>query len=408
MASPHRPLYPIPPPLRGAEISSFAHYTITVRMPNIARRVVEENEFPPSIVARLETLIAEIPEGLIQPLADSAAPDAADWQQYIAPCLGQNWLQVPWFFAETYFYRRILEATGYFEPGPWQGVDPFTYQKAEGLKQSWDHIRRLSRQLNQALERKGWDREVFAELLAIDLWGNQADLSVWPAGQEGQPSHVDAEVQQAHLLVNDTAAVFDYLSAFRTVETRVDFIMDNAGFELIGDFCLADYLLSSQATATVHFHLKTHPTFVSDALIEDVHETIAALVADDDAGAAALGQRLQAHVKSGRLQMHQHPFWTSPLPMWQMRDDLYRELAEPNLVISKGDANYRRALADSHWSHTTPFAGAVSYFPTAIVFLRTLKSEVAAGLQRDQPEALTRQDPEWLVNGKWGVIQSVL
>lgn len=377
-------------------------------MPRIARRVVEENDFPPAIVTRLEGLIAELPQGLIRPLTDTNAPDAADWQRYVAPYQGQNWLQVPWFFGETYFYRRILEATGYFESGPGQGVDPFIYQKSEGLTQSWERVRALSVQVNEALEHKGWDPGVFAELLAVDLWGNQADLSVWPAGQEGQPSHLDAEVQQAHLLVNDTAAVFDYLSGLRTEKTRVDFIIDNAGFELIGDFCLADYLLGSEAAATVRFHLKTHPTFVSDAMIKDVDETLAVLLADGETAVRALGQRVQAHLDSGRLQRQQHPFWTSPLPLWQMPDDLYEELGRPALVISKGDANYRRALADSHWAHTTPFAGIVAYFPAPILFLRTLKSEVVAGLQIGQPEALVRRDPDWLIDGKWGVIQAAL
>jgi len=403
-----RPLYPIPPPLRGAEAGSFAHYTVTRRMPGIARRVIDENDFPPANVTRLEALIAELPEGFIRPLTDTDAPDAADWQRYVAPYKGQEWLHVPWFFGETYFYRRILEATGYFEPGPGRGVDPFTYQKVEGLNQSWARIGQLSAQVNEALADQGWEYEVFADLLAVDLWGNQADLSVWPAGQEGQPSHLDAEAQQAHLLVNDTAAIFDYLSGLRREKTRVDFISDNAGFELVGDFCLADYLLGSEAAAAVHFHLKTHPTFVSDATIKDVDETIAALVLDGEAAAQALGQRVQAHLDSGRLQLQKHPFWTSPLPLWQMPDGLYAEMGRPELVISKGDANYRRALADSHWAHTTPFSGIVSYFPAPIVCLRTLKSEVVAGLQIGQPEALVRRDPDWLTDGNWGVIQSAL
>ena len=408
MPSLKRSLYPIPPPLRGAESGSFAHYTVAGRMPGIARRVVEENDFAPAIVKRLEGLVAELPQGFIRPLTDTDAPDAADWQRYVTPYAGQDWLQVPWFFAETYFYRRILEATGYFEPGSGQGVDPFIYQKREGLNQSWERVRALCAQVNEALEHKGWDHNVFAELLAVDLWGNQADLSVWPAGQEGQPSHLGTEAQQAHLLVNDTAALFDYLSGLRTEKTRLDFIIDNAGFELIGDFCLADYLLGSETAAAVRFHLKTHPTFVSDATIQDADETIATLLASNDAAVQALGQRLRAHLDSGRLRLCQHPFWTSPLPLWQMPDDLYQELARPALVISKGDANYRRALADSHWAHTTPFAAIVAYFPAPVVHLRTLKSEVVAGLQIGQPEALLRRDLDWLTGGKWGVIQSAL
>jgi hypothetical protein len=44
----------------------------------------------------------------------------------------------------------------------------------------------------------------------------------------------------------------------------VDVILDNVGLELVSDFCLADYLLSRSQVASVHFHCKLHPTFVSD------------------------------------------------------------------------------------------------------------------------------------------------
>jgi hypothetical protein len=90
-----------------------------------------------------------------------------------------------------------------------------------------------------------------------------------------------------------------------------------------------------------------------------------------------------------------------------MPDDLYQELAAAHLVISKGDANYRRALGDAHWSATTPVTEIVGGFPAPIVFLRTCKSEVIVGLAPGQAEALTTRDPAWLVNGEWGMVQFV-
>jgi hypothetical protein len=64
-------------------------------------------------------------------------------------------------------------------------------------------------------------------------------------------------------------------------------------------------------------------------------------------------------------------------------------------------------LGDRHWSYTTPLADICSYLPTPLVALRTLKSEVAAGLEPEQIQYLTAQDPHWLTNGKRGVIQFV-
>ena len=58
------------------------------------------------------------------------------------------------------------------------------------------------------------------------------------------------------------------------------------------------------------------------------------------------------------------------------------------MVIAKGDANYRRALGDAPWPFTTPLADVVSYCPTPIVFLRTCKAKVIAGLSSAQVHEL--------------------
>lgn len=38
---------------------------------------------------------------------------------------------------------------------------------------------------------------------------------------------------------------------------------------------------------------------------------------------------------------------------------------------------------------------------------RTMQADVVAGLAPGQGERLTATDPQWLVNGKWGMIQFV-
>jgi uncharacterized protein with ATP-grasp and redox domains len=418
----HKPKLPLPEPLRGAEIGTFAHNTITVRLPNIARRTLAENDFPPDVVANVEALIAEIGNGHIRPLTDRN-----DWDEYTAVYAGQDWLTPPWFFVETYFYRRILEATGYFGDGPTAGLDPFAVQKQQGLTTATTGIRTLATNLAEWLE-QGWHSVAFTRLLSIDLWGNQVDLSLWPTDAEEKPDHANHASQQEHLLTDDTTAVTDYLkmrletgrletkkqsqisnlqSPISSLQspTRMDFLIDNAGFELIGDLALADYLLSSGAIQTVRFHLKIHPTFVSDATIGDVQTTITYLQGNEDERVKALGERLAMLVGNGRFQLHTHPYWTSPLPGWEIPADLQTELAAADLIISKGDANYRRLLGDRHWDYTTPFDDVVCYLPAPLVALRTLKSDVLIGLEPGQQPILDQKDPDWLVNGRWGLIQ---
>ena len=97
---------------------------------------------------------------------------------------------------------------------------------------------------------------------------------------------------------------------------------------------------------------------------------------------------MDGHIAAGELLPRAHWSSASPLFYYEMPGDLHAELARMDLVIVKGDANYRRLLGDAHWPHETPFADVVSYFPAPVVALRTFKSEVAVGLAPGQAEEL--------------------
>ncbi len=393
-----------------SEPGSFAHITLTQRLPAIARRVIAENDFPPSIFKNLETLVQELPDGIVRRLKDDEGPDLTAWSTYVEPMLEKRWLDVPWYFAEAYFYRRILEATDYFLPGASHGVDPFERQKRMGLETAMDSIQPLSTRVNSwsdtQLQGDGIGNPTsLIALLYLALWGNRSDLSLWPVNV-GQADHSsqDTHPQQSHILVDDTSILADRVASFHGV--RIDFIVDNAGFELVCDLCVADFLLESAAAGMVCLHLKPHPTFVSDAMIKDVHHTLEVLAADGEGEVRALAASLQDHIASGRLLLCEDYFWTSPLAFWEMPEPLQQQLTQATLVIVKGDANYRRLLGDRHWHFTTSFADIVCYFPAPFAALRTLKSEIVAGLHPGQAEALSSEDPQWLTNGQWGVSQS--
>ncbi|MBK8987525.1 MAG: protein-glutamate O-methyltransferase family protein [Chloroflexi bacterium] len=404
MSDQQLPRLPLPASLRGSETGTFTHYSIAVRLPEIGRRILAENNFRSHIAADVQALIEEIPNGAIRPLFDHNAPDAADWRQYCLPYLGQSWLQAPWFFVETYFYRRVLEATQYFEQGAATAVyDPFAYQKQQGLATTHATIADLCKTVNQWLAQPDAKEKALAHLLSVALWGNQADLSLWPADAANTPRH-DDETRQAHLVVDDSTAVIHHLLA-PSRPIHLALVADNAGLELVGDLCLVDYALHSGTAVSVALHLKFHPTFVSDATTADARHTIAHLSQTNDPDMQAVGRRLQACLDDGRLQLRAPLFWTAPLPAWEMPTDLAADLQTAHLVISKGDANYRRLLGDRHWAFDDSFATIVAYFPAPLLALRTLKSEIVAGLLPDQIALLAERDPNWMINGRWGVIQ---
>jgi hypothetical protein len=374
-----------------SEPGSFARYTIAERKPEIIRNVIADNGYPQPIVAALEAFRDEIARHPIQPLTE-IAPDVAFWHRAAAPYRGRTWLELPWYFAETYFYRRLLEAVLYFQPGDWQGHDPFGVQKREQERGAAAWLVQHWHQIDQA--EPGPRFEI---LLHSSLWGNRADLSNQTV-REGVRAGLDAHHEQHNLLIDHTKRVAALLSA--GVE-RVDFVTDNTGLELLFDLALAGFLLDQGWVQSAIFRLKDRPFFVSDAMPQDVQALLALL------RAGPLGQRLDEQVAAGRLELRDNPFWTSCLMFRTMPAPLAAELAGSNLVILKGDVNYRRLLSDAHWPYTARLEEIAAYFPAPFVALRTLKAEIVVGLEPGQAEEIAGQDPDWLIDGKRGIIQYV-
>ena len=374
---------------------------MTVRWPRIARRVIDDNEYPDVVSDRLHDLVAEIPEGPVRPLQDPTAPDADLWNQWVEPFAGQSWLEVPWFFGETYFYRRILEAIGYFGAGPTRQDDPFDAEKRRSGADSVEAIRSLVRARSSASERNG-SRATLPRLLRMALWGNQADLSMWATDEAG-PDHLEEGGSEEHILSDDTDRVLAYLEALDR-PVRVDVWIDNAGLELVADLVLVDGLLEEVADLVV-LHAKAHPTFVSDATAADVHATVRMVAEVSSDESPTLDRRLATAFSEGRLRLSDAFAWTSPLPAREFPSTVSAELARSDLLISKGDANYRRLLGDRHWPYTTPFEDIVSYWPVPVLALRTLKAEIAAGVPEERIDWLNETHPDWLTSGEWGVIQ---
>jgi uncharacterized protein with ATP-grasp and redox domains len=396
----------IPDPLRGSEVGTFAHDTVVRRLPNIVRRTILENEYPDYVVRNLDALIAEIPDQPIRRLEDPQAPDEQKWQSYIQPYLGCNWLEVPWFFAEFYLYRRILEATGYFQSDEWGYLkDPYILQKQKSLESAKEAVRPLAAKVNQWVEGQARTKHVLQHILRMDLWGNKADMSLWPVSEGEQARVNQGEDGDEKIIIDDSQVVTKYLCNQEPDTLRVDLLLDNAGSELVTDLNLADYLLSSGLASDVILHPKNYPIFVSDATAEDVEDTLAFMERQSSSKVALVVKRLRELQREGRLKCQADYFWTFPLAFWEMPEHLRSDLSDSDLVISKGDAHYRRLLGDRHWPPTTPFEEIMSYFSSPILALRVGKSEVVCDLEPGRAEILNEKDPDWRTNGRWGWIQ---
>jgi uncharacterized protein with ATP-grasp and redox domains len=389
-----------PAPLRGADDASFAHHSVVERLPAILRRVIEENTFPPGVQEALHQLHAEIPATPLHPITDPGAPDLDDWNGYIRNLDGADWLEAPWFVAETYFYRRIVAATGYLT-GPLHHQDPFAYQKDTALRTRRAAIRGFARAVNRVLRSRPLTPKGLGTLLAQSLWGNRADLSLWAADDDDRG---DLNQTDDHLLADHRDRAATHLLD-HAPNASVLFVADNAGLELVGDLCLIDALLTGGVADRVTMHVKLHPTFVSDVVVPDVGTTLTFLRDSVDRRVQKMGGRLQEHLDAGRLAVVDDPFWTSPLPLWDMPDRVAGAMRDHDLTVLKGDANYRRMLGDRHWPYTTPLAEAAGYVPAPTLALRTMKAEVAVGLSQSDMNRAAAHGADWSVNGEWGLIQ---
>ncbi|MFC8797783.1 damage-control phosphatase ARMT1 family protein [Promicromonospora sp. NPDC057138] len=369
---------------------SFAWGVLTRRHPDLIATVRRLVPYPPAIQESLDQLLVTI-DGAVPPLP-AGAHDQAAWQEWAAPYLGRGWIDVPFLWAESYFYRLLLEATGYFGSGPWAGIDPFAPQKNAELDTP-----DLARDLGD-LDRlvTASDQAGLSAALAASLWGNRADLGF----RMSDPSAQHKE-QVDELVADESAELWRLLGAGSP--GQVHLVADNAGRELVADLVLTDRLLATGRAATVTLHLKPHPYYVSDATTADLLQVLRRLHAAGDT-AASVAARLTAAIGDGQLRVQAHAFWCSPLTFHDLPTDLASELAEATLVIIKGDLNYRRLVGDAHWDPTTSFQDLTSYFPAPLAALRTLKSDVAVGVDPDRLAHLEATAPGWRTDGTHAVI----
>lgn len=365
---------PVEPPAIVSNVpGSFPHSVLRERHPAIVERVLAATPYPPEVRPRLERLLTE---PVVAPLP-AGAHDAAAWAVWGEGMYGRSWYDVPFLWAENFFYRRLLDAVGYYAPGPWRGIDPFGPQKAAELPgpqelAGLDALQELP------------EREQAAGLVSAALWGNAADLGFRLVA--GAAHRVD------ELVVDDSARLWD-LARGGTVVV----VADNAGRELLPDLVLIDFLLRTGRAARVELHVKPAPYFVSDALSADVLAELRRFPA-----ASAVGARLHAALRDGSFALHTDDFYCAPLTFHEAPGPLAARFAAAELTILKGDLNYRRLVGDRHWPPTAPFEELTRYFPGPVAALRTVKSDVVVGLA---PGAERSLPASWRTSGAFALVQ---
>ncbi|QLQ80171.1 hypothetical protein HG537_0D01720 [Torulaspora globosa] len=352
-----------------------------------------------------------------------------------------SWFDAEWLFAEIYLYRRINVL--FAQQSLWRGFDVFDRVKQSTFRSSLHGVVELAlryRSLCEQLKAIGGDEEalklLFKEFVDISLWGNATDLSLLTdATIEDIKSIQGAKVRQeseANILVNDTERAWEAVKHASGNSKRVDFVLDNSGFELYADMMLAAFLLESKLVTKCVFHAKDIPYMVSDVVLEDFDILLKDLkdreffpVTDASSKEALdfFADTITDYVSSGKIEVREDMFWTTHLDYWNINPsetkyhgaEIYKYLVESTLVIFKGDLNYRKLTGDRKWVRTTPWLeaiGPLAHSGITSLSLRTCKADVQVALPEGVDEKLSKlwekdhpgHGSWWSSSGKWAVI----
>ena len=109
--------------------------------------------------------------------------------------------------------------------------------------------------------------------------------------------------------------------------------------------------------------------------------------------------------EQGKLVLGSDPFFSGGMLYSRMPRELAAELSQSDLIIFKGDLNYRRLVGDNYWPFETKTSSIVNYLRSDILISRILKSEVMVGLESGAIPH--REKTDWMFNGTFGQIEFV-
>ena len=398
-----------PPFISTGDPDSFAMKTIKERIPAILNQAIEFNSASGIALRRLQSLKEELTHGVMtDPFnRDSINRDLFDeeelaiWKKILQQYAGKIWNDVPWYVAESLFYLKLLIAFGYYDPDSiFYLKDPFQTLKDQELY-SKDGGLSLAQQIIPIVKRGVNLQESLELLIHFSLWGNRIDLSNYSIASREKNNVLLLDSNK--LLIDHTSLIVNLLLN----SNRVDIILDNSGTELVCDLILVNFLLSLTSINEVQLHLKKAPMFVSDAMVKDVLSIIKGLSGNSKQEVSVLGRKLNSLLGEKKLILKDHFFWNGPLHFPEFLSSIKDDLSYSDLVIIKGDANYRRLLSDRKWKPWLAMEKITTYFPAPFATLRTMKSEIVVDIPQYRVDELFKEDPEWLINGKRGIIRLV-
>lgn len=373
-------------------------------------------------------------DAALTPIPEDGSLAVKDFNDELETLGPISWHNSPWLYAENYIYRLINTCFSRRRTTFWKTYDVWAIQKTNALKSSKSVITELV-QWYLEIDRKMHEDAVkgeenlealMEEMIQVSLWGNSSDLllllHVSLSELQSRQGKKSRELFKKNVVDDDTEQVWGLLSSLRNggPDREIHVVLDNAGFEFLTDLIFVAYLLAANYASKIVLHGKDIPWFISDVTPRDLETTLSVLETADFSdpitqretqSLKAFTSEIRGYFASGKLSYEAHPFWTTQHPYARLPDlapELFKQLAAAELVIFKGDLNYRKLVFDGLWPRTTTFQralGPLGKEAVRILALRTSKSDVCVGLALGKEEEL---DPEakgeWTRGGRYAVV----
>ncbi|CAG9116474.1 unnamed protein product [Plutella xylostella] len=465
--------------LQGTFKKSFAYFSLKERMPIILTKVIDQMSKMTDSEPEAKEVITEIAKMKNELVTNkmfahlsSTTKEAQRWNDWITAAQVHSYFNNPWVFSECYVYRRLQDIFERSTSESLRSFDPFAAQKKQAFTDNLEASCLAADELTRLISSGESKQAKFATLLRLSLWANKCDLSL-SCGSAVDMSKGEAYIMdpvkwiqewKKNVLVDNSSKIKlnfkkgkpinpenkklppvdappepppgeKYPCPTKIVKRQTimfDIVCDNAGYELVTDLLLADFVIQSTIAERVRFHVKSIPWFVSDVTPNDFTWTIEAClnssysrtgpvrpdpppvkkkskkkkktegevkkeeepappkepekrsVSANSLRAAAA--RWRQYVLDGKFVVMHDDYWTAPHVFNDMKEydyNMYRKLQYASLILFKGDLNYRKLMGEVCWNPLTPFQKALQGFhPAPIIAVRTVKSDLISGMPK--------------------------
>ncbi len=398
---------------------NFCYYTITSRLPSIYKKYTGENWTVKDPIN--ESTLWDSNRCSILP-KNSQLKNSQKYNELYRTLVGEKlegftsleevFQNVDFLTAEHYFYYLLYkkfrenrnDLCAQFS-GTERDIaehDPYYKTKMDSLQEE---------PVKKSLEKYGnCNITDLSTLLIHGVGANTSDLS-----QEGAHSDV---VNEPHIKPNESDDVNKYVEKLEEKrqkggKVKVDILTDNCGLELLSDIELAVFLLKNGLSDSVVFHVRVLPQYVSDVtknmFVDDFEQLLGRLEDMKSEGMDDFGllADVRKYMKGEQICVKEDLFWNLPTYYYKHKAIFTEIIGTSDLVIVKGDLNYRKLVGDKDYYSLFWFRYRVRKIGYPVLALRAIKSslvDVGSSLKKRKTRRNIIHNINGL-NGDYGVIR---